>query len=256
MKADCIIPAPLVTRLSPYHTFDFLDAEYECPPAPGISNLYAPPYLTWYPQYGTQCIQSVHEFLRSVIEEDGPYDGVIGFSEGASLAASFLLCEEYRLHYGGKSAFKSAVFFNSVMLFSPSEDIGVDVTEEVRRQEETLARFLQGISCSSVLSDASQDANLSESSSPNSLDVWESRVDSDCKVFGFPSCFTSVQISIPTLHFVGIDDQFADHGRHLVKLCNPERGEVVISEVGHELPRSKKSLDKAAELFELLVSLS
>lgn len=193
----------------------------------------------------------------SVIEEDGPYDGIIGFSEGAALAASFLLAEEYALQlHGGRLAFKLAIFFNSVMLFSPSEDIGVDVTEEIRKQEEVLSKFLQGIDSSTLAAGDYEQEMLSDSSSEVSLDVWESRVDGGLKVFGFPAGYDSVRISIPTLHFIGKDDQFAHHGRHLVKLCNPERQEVMNFEGGHELPRSKKSLDKSAELFELVTSLA
>jgi hypothetical protein len=33
----------------------------------------------------------VHDYVRAVVCQDGPYDGVIGFSEGAALAAALLL---------------------------------------------------------------------------------------------------------------------------------------------------------------------
>lgn len=71
-----------------------MDAPHECPPAPGIATIYPPPYLAWHSEYEPRNIRAAHNFLRSIIEEDGPYDGVIGFSQGAALAASLLLCDE------------------------------------------------------------------------------------------------------------------------------------------------------------------
>ena len=40
--------------------------------------------------------------------------------------------------------FKVAIFFNSVMLFSPSEYIGHDITDHIRQQEEKYMGFLKG----------------------------------------------------------------------------------------------------------------
>lgn len=139
----------LRSRLSPKHTFDFVDGGYGCSAAPGISSLYPGPYLAWFSRYDPEHVEEVHDFLRSVMEEDGPYDGIIGFSQGASLAASFLLCEEFRranANHGGKApcSFKVAIFFNAVMLFSPSEDIGADITEQIKQQEEKYTGFLKG----------------------------------------------------------------------------------------------------------------
>jgi predicted esterase len=39
-------------------------------------------------------IQEVHQYIKEVIEESGPFDGVMGFSEGASVVVSLLLQHE------------------------------------------------------------------------------------------------------------------------------------------------------------------
>ena len=92
-----------------------------------------------------------------MVDEDGPYDGVIGFSQSAALAASFLLSHEARRRTAGpvkgsNFAFKVAVFLNSVMLFSPSEDIGSDISEEIARQEDKHRGFLESASSSPLYS--------------------------------------------------------------------------------------------------------
>jgi len=300
----------LRSRLSPQHTFDFVDGEYACSAAPGIASLYPGPYLTWFSRYEPERVNKVHDFLRSVMDEDGPYDGIIGFSQGASLAASFLLCEESRRaksNPGGKSScsFKVAIFFNAVMLFSPSEDIGSDITEQIKQQEETYTGFLNGepelqlpaespwlspetsFPPSPLSTDTSSSISWStpkwdDSSTPlSSLSSSSSAIPSRCpspdgasqqlyvarkssvameslrllktpKVFGFPPDTFPCRISIPTLHVIGKDDQFAEHSHALVELCQADKAEVMLVDGGHDLPRSKRGLDECASLFDMV----
>lgn len=250
---DIFWTAALSARLPSHHSFDFLDAEFECPPAPGISELFAGPYLAWYSQYETQDVRAVHELLKSVIEQDGPYDGVIGFSEGAAVAASLLLSDEEAAKTEDRDPlFKVAIFFNAVMVFSPSETIGKDVTAEVRKQKQNLAYFLNGIDTSPALE---LDSGYS-SNSEESIHEGGEIEDGNGKIFGFQADSCSSRILIPTLHFIGEDDQFAEHGRNLVKLCGSEMAEVMAFNGGHELPRKREDLERSAELFELVVTLA
>lgn len=249
--------AALSSRLSSHHSFDFLDGQFECPPAPGISELFPSPYLAWYSDYETQSIQRVHEFLLSVIEEDGPYDGIVGFSEGAAVAASLLLSDEQNAEMSGEDLkFKVAVFFNGVMVFSPSSNIGRDMTAEVRKQEEDLVYFLNGIDTPPMVDIEEQDSSSDYSSSPEEFQATRKVVTTSGNIFGFEADSCPSRISIPTLHFIGRDDQFAEHGRNLVKLCGSEMAEVMVFDGGHELPRRKGDLDTSAELFELVITLA
>ena len=52
------------------------------------------------------------EYLRNVIEEEGPFDGILGISEGASVAAT-LLIEDIQEHKANhtQSPFRCAIFF-------------------------------------------------------------------------------------------------------------------------------------------------
>jgi hypothetical protein len=199
-------------------------------------------------------VQSVHDFLWSVIREDGPYDGVIGFSQGAALAASLLLCHEFSNEIlghvnGGDPPFKMAMFFNSVMLFSPSENIGSNISEEIKRLEKRYTKFLQGVSTSP----RENEDDASETSESCSSSGDESDIEPTRSIFGFSPETFPTRISIPSL---GRQDLFSDHSKALVKLCRPDKAEVLIVDGGHEPPRTAAGLDKCAELFELVVTMA
>ncbi|KIW12712.1 hypothetical protein PV08_09990 [Exophiala spinifera] len=292
---------PLISQLSSQHTFDFVDAPSESAAAPGIAKFYPGPYLAWFSRYEPEHVEETHQYLRTIINEDGPYDGIIGFSQGASLAASMLLAEEFYRANGHAEAtrslpFKVAIFFNSVMLFSPSEEIGDDITQQIKQQEERYIGFLNGSddwqqsSSTSTLPPSPTSTTASgpimwkmpnwdlsstslSSLSSNSSDNMENNREFQAArkrsvafestrllktplVYGFvPSQFPH-RISIPTLHVIGKNDEFAEHSKTLVKLCKSDKAEVLITDGAHDLPRSKSALDECAKIFDLVTMMA
>lgn len=52
------------------------------------------------------------DYLVDIMQKDGPFDGIIGYSEGATVASTLLLHEQSRLRKKGiKPMFKYAIFF-------------------------------------------------------------------------------------------------------------------------------------------------
>lgn len=285
-----------MSQISPEHTFDFIDAQYKGPAAPGIADVFPGPYFIWHQKYDPKSVESVHDYLESVIEEDGPYDGIIGFSEGAALAASYLLSKEYRATLGDisehpENEFKMAVFFNSVKAYSPSEEIGNDAAEEFQRELRRHSRFLKG-QVERRRSSASQDLGemdaLAErrqsmlSARRQSVIAWKESVITERKasiasiddeeldeksqlqlwdslfqpVFCFDPISFPCRIQIPTLNVIGTKDQFQDYSKELTKLCDPVQMEVAMLDVGHDIPRSGEGLVKIAESFELIAMMA
>ncbi|KAL4946080.1 serine hydrolase-domain-containing protein [Aspergillus oleicola] len=89
-------------------SFDFIDGPYPCSPAPGLDLFYNGPYYSFYPDIETEnkaeaqtqlpiaktsieVILKAQEWLEGVIKEGGPYDIVLGFSQGTAIAAAALL---------------------------------------------------------------------------------------------------------------------------------------------------------------------
>jgi Serine hydrolase (FSH1) len=230
--SDLIIVA-LRSRLSAQHTFDFIDAECFCPAAPGIAGLYPPPYLCWYEHGTPDDVQAAHDYLVSVIDEDGPYDGVIGFSEGAALAASLLLWDEF-LTPSHKPRFKVAILLNSVIPLVPSSSLGQTLNEIVTGDQDS---YLD------LLVPGDREPSAEDQKQPLS------------QAFCFPVKGSAI-ISIPTLHIIGTSDPFVESSRVLVDLCQPELAQVLLHEGGHELPQAGMTLDKCAELVEMAILLA
>lgn len=294
--SDCNNAAPLISRISPEHTFDFIDAQYEGPAAPGIAEVFPGPYFVWHEHHTPQAVESVHDYLKSVIEEDGPYDGLVGFSEGAALAASYLLSKEYQATLGDVDEYpedeiKLAVFFNSIKPYSPSEGIGSDATVQFQCELRRHSLFLKGQSAErrrrSSVSKEQIDA-LAErrqsvvSQRRDSIITWKQSgmpgrktstsslhdEDLDEKTHGqvWNSLFSPIfafdpdsfpcKIQIPTLHVIGSKDQFHDYSKELTTLCDSEQMEVALLDIGHDIPRSGKGLDRIAEAFEIIVMMA
>jgi hypothetical protein len=292
-KSQLVVP--LFSQISPDHTFDFIDAQFEGPAALGISDVFPGPYFVWHQKYDPQSVEKVHGYLQSVIEEDGPYDGIIGFSEGAALAASFLLSREYRATLGDvvedlESEFKVAIFFNSVKPYSPSEEIGSGAAETFQQELRRHSLFLKGQSAErrksslsqveidalaerrqrvltqrreSVIAWKNNDMPGRKASITSNADdeqdektqgqVWNSLFS---PVFCFDPDSFPCKVQIPTLNVIGANDQFQDYSKELTKLCDQEQMEIVMLDIGHEIPRSGDELDKVAELFEMVVMMA
>lgn len=62
--------------------------------------------------YGNDSAQQAMDYLYQIIEEEGPFDGIIGYSEGATVAATLILHEQMRYEIEGREpTIKCALFF-------------------------------------------------------------------------------------------------------------------------------------------------
>lgn len=92
------------------------------------------PFYCYYKSIEPERIRGAIELLACVVEEEGPFDGIVGFSQGASVALSYLMDLEIN-NSDVPLPFKWGVFFNSIVAASP------DVTfmeKEIRRTAENL----------------------------------------------------------------------------------------------------------------------
>ena len=184
---------------------------------------------------------------------------------------------------------KLAVFFNSVKPYSPSQDIGSDATKQFQRDLRRHSHFLKGRSTERRKSSVSQEeigalverrqsivsqrresiiawknngiprrrssaASISDDESEEEQSqVWKSLFS---PVFCFDPDSFPCKIQIPTLHVIGTNDPFQDYSKELITLCDPEQLEVVVSDSGHEIPRSDKGLESVIEAFEMIVMMA
>ncbi|KAM0347522.1 hypothetical protein ACHAPZ_011287 [Fusarium culmorum] len=230
--------APLVSRLSEGYTLDFLDGPCQVNAAPGVDSRSSGPFLAWHRRHFAKDVASAYAYVQAVITEDGPYDGVIGFSQGAALAVGLLISHQ---HQGptGVNLFKFAILFSSVLPTAPSEEIGVDCTQYVVDYEKSLPEFF-GLSSSEIADTASAERaylfnHLAGDNKPNE---------------------TRHTVDIPTLHVLGRKDPFFDFGKAVIELCDSKKREVILHDGGHDVPRSQDCISKIALLMETVAELS
>lgn len=167
-KAQCRVVSRM---LEPYFRFAFAEAPFDSVPGPDVVSVYAEygPFKRWFPEQhdGVEdraVIEAIDNSIRTAMREDdrsgatGPWVGLLGFSQGAKMAASLIFRQQIRGEKLGRakagSDWKFAVLmagrapivsldpdvFRSSMLSSPSQiDLsGPSKLEDIMREEYVL----------------------------------------------------------------------------------------------------------------------
>lgn len=90
--------APVARAFGGDVDFHCVNAPNEVDEAPGVAAYYAGPYLGWleFPNAGPDeavpraTLDAAMEYIDEIVEEDGPFNGVLGFSQGATMAFCYL----------------------------------------------------------------------------------------------------------------------------------------------------------------------
>ncbi|KAF7553554.1 hypothetical protein G7Z17_g3560 [Cylindrodendrum hubeiense] len=116
---------PLRQAMGPLNQFDFYEGECEVPPADGIQAVFdCDSYRAWYdPSLGADTHRKSLELIREIIEEEGPFDACMGFSQGAALLASLILSHQDSHPYS-PPLFHLAVFICGSSALNVSETDG------------------------------------------------------------------------------------------------------------------------------------
>lgn len=105
-------------------TFHFLEGEVDSEPGPGIAGFYDGPYYSYYrfprtfspEDMDESDVLEAYEQLYETIALHGPFDGVLGFSHGGTLAAG-LLIHHAKMLPQEPPLFRCAIFVNSLPPF-------------------------------------------------------------------------------------------------------------------------------------------
>jgi pimeloyl-ACP methyl ester carboxylesterase len=98
----------LQRRLAPHFRFVFADAPFPSPPGPGVEPVFSQlgPFRSWLPKLGQtdppdrEGVRKIDECIAAAVRADdargasGSVVGLLGFSQGAKVAASLLLREQ------------------------------------------------------------------------------------------------------------------------------------------------------------------
>jgi len=245
-------PAAFRSKLPPSYTFDFPDAPFPCPPAPGIDVLYSSSgAYTWWPAPTVSLIRGSHRRLLDHLAEGGPYDALCCFSQGCSLALSFLLYHA-RESPGDPLPFGSVVFICGGVPFSVLEDLGVGVTDRAREVSDATVRVMK--------EKAGRLAHVAENLGEVRLGtgLWDDTSDlvhdpgvmpEERDVFGidFGEVGEELRVGIPTVHVYGAKDPRWPSSMQLAHFCRDRK--MFDHGGGHDIPRSTEVSERIAELI-------
>lgn len=236
--------SPSLSLLPPSYSFTFPDAPILCDPSPGVEDFYNGPYRCWFNTPTTEKVAQANAYLKEFLTQSGPFDVVIGFSQGAALAASLLLHQRIE-DPKAEPWFKAAIFICSPLPFVCYTEYGVDV----RKYFGVLGPPLPSKRPTTVPDYLVADAYFRR----NDKDLGGGDGGSGGQFYNmFHPSVDQVRISIPTVHIYGRRDDWRRHSKDLVGLCDPRHVLQFEHDGGHEVPRSAS--DEICDLYEEVVA--
>lgn len=220
------------------------------------------PFYTYTSGYSPDEMREALDDLDEFVESNGPFDGVFGFSQGASLAVSYILEQQARQPYG-PAPFGFGVFFSSVAAFSADYDhcgkivhnllierpsdfqavlTGVDAAIDIKSGEMAFAKALAACHTS---------VEVLKIKPGISLDFLKS---ADCNKMPRPMhpLLVADRVSIPTVHVTGKKDfPLMIEQSYLVQgLCNDSMLRVHRHSGGHKVPSLRSEVKAIATSIE------
>lgn len=207
-------------------------------PAPGIDAFFPGPYFCFYELPTLEEVQDAHDLITETIEEEGPFDAVIGFSQGGALASSYILSD--LLSATPRNPFKCAIFFCSSMPF--------DLTSR------PFCVYQDGTSRYADTKEPIPDFDVIDSV-PEALgsNGWSGLQSEDTPLLHrYSSSLANpeqAKITIPTAHIVGASDIYRGQSDKLHDLCVSQGRYYLEHRGGHEIPTDRHTTSKMAALI-------
>lgn len=210
-------------------SFDFVDAPIQCAGLPANERA----MHGFLDDSVVANIYKAHEWLATKLEVDGPYDGVIGFSRGATLVSSYLLYHQWYEHEHSPP-FRFATFISGSISLAALKDLGVPVPRAAERVvEETELRRQEDLG--PLPSHASQARQAMFNSD-------------DCFGLNLNKVPLELKIRIPTAHIWGTKDPGFPTSIHLAGLCDPYIRKIYTHDGAHEVPQGKEGTEQLSQL--------
>ncbi|KAL4887854.1 serine hydrolase FSH [Aspergillus ambiguus] len=248
----------------PSWEFHFLQSETECPAAsPELEKIFSGPFYCWSRLFDAESIGAAHDLIEEAIDEHGPFTGVLGFSQGAAIMASYVL-EHAAAHPNEPLPFRFAIFcsptipcaadqsycrcvFGSLSaeqeryLRSGKDDRIAQLPEPVRLAIEEFVNVVKG-------------AYSVTRESPNFyLDRPRHKI--PCPLH--PGLLNT-RFRIPTLHLHGKEDLpgLTSCGLMMESFCDSKIRKTIQHTSGHDIPRSKPEVTRVLSAMEWIIAQS
>lgn len=101
----------------------------------GVTSVSDGPFLTYNNTYRPRDVQNAVDQIEAVIDEQGPFDGVLGFSQGGSLALTLLLQHQLSGLMTVPPPFRFAILCSPVIAFSSDESFNENVLNSLTPED-------------------------------------------------------------------------------------------------------------------------
>lgn len=216
----------------------------------GVSEYQPGPYYSHTQGYSPQDISQAIGDLEDILENQGPFDGIFGFSQGSALTLSYFHQQQSA---GNPLAVKFACLFSTAMPCSSDASLGSSVISQLRAMEyditEKSDNSSRELTCEeqefvSILQRTLVDAATQDSKFPwTDLNIYrEGEIDAIPRIL-YSSALTQ-KIQVPTVHVWGRNDfaymiQMAELSRNI---CDDARAKTVIHSGLHDLPKKRNEI--------------
>jgi acetyl esterase/lipase len=212
---------------------------------PGVSAIFPGPYLGWHPIIPSESeLTAARELVLDVLNEEGPFDGLMGFSQGAALAASLVLQHSDQ----GYPLVDCAVFICGTLPWMLRSElvplhqkhnancqisVGLDLDNGMQRLLALIEGSVSGECVKNKLSNGHQDGYHAQQSQVGLLHPANS----------------PLRFPIPTAHiYGGRKDRYFEQSKALIELGSDAHGVKVFDhEAGHIVPRGEFDTGKMVE---------
>ncbi|KAH8906679.1 hypothetical protein BR93DRAFT_927518 [Coniochaeta sp. PMI_546] len=220
-----------------------------------FSNL--PQYMYYNPLVPAS-IRDAELRLLELIQEEGGFDGVLGYSGGAAFAAQAMI--RHNLSEAGEPLFRFAIFINGgtpLKVFGLGEEEIVEGAEASTELEKELQNtFLRPSNLRVRKGDnreeaeaaiASRKKEIAAASTGRLVDGRSFLTDGEFGVTRYEGRLDGALIDVPTLHVRCPQEENPDLGRNLLELCDPDLVREHYHPFGHDFPRGQDEMRKIAQ---------
>ncbi|KAI9732731.1 MAG: hypothetical protein M1818_007465 [Claussenomyces sp. TS43310] len=221
-----------------------------------------PLYVYYNPLVPSSILQTEDELLE-LIENEGPFDGVLGYSGGASLAAQIIIrdAQQHPYKLPHERPFRFAIFINGASplhVFSLADvelqDGDVDVSNLIHEAESMFLRPSAVRKKAGVSEEDQPDVNemlalLAALKGKRLADGTPFLTDGVHGLTRYNALHQDILIDMPTLHVRSPVEEDRHHGLHLWHMCDPTKRNEFHHRYEHDFPRGRVEMKKIAELI-------
>jgi pimeloyl-ACP methyl ester carboxylesterase len=216
----------------------------------GVSEYQTGPYFSHTQGYSPADIAQAVGYVEEILEEQGPFDGIFGFSQGSALTLSYFYQQQVA---DNPIAVKFACLFSAAMPCSPDASLGSTIISQLRAMEYDITDRSGGNGKDltseeqefvEILQRTVVDAATRDSQFPwTDLDIYRhGELDAIPRIMY--SSALAQKIRIPTVHVWGRNDfeymiKMAELSR---STCEESMSKTVLHSGLHDLPKKQTEI--------------